>query len=302
MIQQVREGTVPADLAGTYRDIRHTLRVGYVPLLFRALAAHRGALRPIWQRLRPNLRTAAFEEACDELRARLVTTAADLGAPLIEPVLMSAGLDVDDVDDVRDVVNVFHYLDPKLWLCCDMVVRALDGERVGGRPSESMERRELPWELPADLPELHRVPEAPGGVTGEIFAEILRTTRLPVATTDMRALAHWPSVVEAAWDSIAPVFRHPHMPLALDELDGVALELLRTLPYPLELPEDALGLAPSEFAAVRRVCGVLREAIPRLSLFAATLMIGLDGIDNALDSPFPIDWEDGGVESLDLPT
>ena len=63
-------------LAGVYRDIRHCLRTTYVPLPFRVLAAHRGALRPLGQ-LRPNVMTRAFEEYAGDLRLSLARAAFD---------------------------------------------------------------------------------------------------------------------------------------------------------------------------------------------------------------------------------
>src|SRR6266446_2794026 len=51
-----------------YELATRKLRVGRVPLLFKALAAEK-ALLPCWHAMRPAIRVRAFEEAADDLRA-----------------------------------------------------------------------------------------------------------------------------------------------------------------------------------------------------------------------------------------
>jgi hypothetical protein len=52
-----------------YEDIRRTLRVPFVNLIFRTLANDPEYLVPAWELLAPALRTRGFEAAADELRA-----------------------------------------------------------------------------------------------------------------------------------------------------------------------------------------------------------------------------------------
>src|SRR6267378_628052 len=52
-----------------YELVTRKMRVGRVPLLFKALAAEK-ALVPCWNALRPAIRVRAFEEAADDMRAR----------------------------------------------------------------------------------------------------------------------------------------------------------------------------------------------------------------------------------------
>src|SRR5437763_16482529 len=69
-----------------YELVTRKVRVGRVPLLFKALAAEK-ALMPCWAALRPAIRVRAFEEAADDLRAKAAQLAVDLGCPLIETQL-----------------------------------------------------------------------------------------------------------------------------------------------------------------------------------------------------------------------
>src|SRR5260370_34217793 len=83
-----------------YEMATRKVRIGRVPLLFRALAAQK-ALLPCWNALRPAIRVRAFEEAADDLRIRAARAAVELGCPLIETQLEWAGCDVDQIDEIR---------------------------------------------------------------------------------------------------------------------------------------------------------------------------------------------------------
>src|SRR5438105_1236839 len=84
-----------------YELVTRKVRVGRVPLLFKALAAEK-ALGPCWNTLRPAIRVRAFEEAADDLRARAARAAVDLGCPLIETQLEWAGYDVNEIGGSAD--------------------------------------------------------------------------------------------------------------------------------------------------------------------------------------------------------
>src|SRR5919204_5463258 len=107
-----------------YELVTRKVRIGRVPLLFKALAAEK-ALVPCWTALRPAIRVRAFEEAADDLRARAARAAVELGCPLIETQLEWAGYDVDEIDEIRGMVDVFHYIDPKLLMTVSVLSQAL---------------------------------------------------------------------------------------------------------------------------------------------------------------------------------
>jgi hypothetical protein len=287
-LPQVREGEVPAGLAATYRDIRLVLRAGYVPLPLRALAAVPGALKPAWRALRPNLATRAFETAADELRSALARAAASLGPPLIEPVLASEGCDVDGLDELRAQVHRFQYADPKAVLAVELLDALLAGEVLGGveRPPSMLAPLPPP---PDDLPPLVLAPEAPGGVLGEVLAEILRETHLPAATADLLALGRWPRLLETAWEELGPIFHHRRLEHALAGPRALARRLVRALPHPMALAPEAFPDAHAH-AESHLVIGHFAESLPRLALFVAALRVALDGPGDALDTPFEVAW------------
>jgi hypothetical protein len=301
MLDQIREGEAPAAVAGIYRDIRQELRSTYVPLFFRVLAVHRGCLRAVWDQLRPNVATQAFEALSDELRARLAVAAVDLGTPLIEPVLTGSGFDVDDLDDLREQVDLFHYVDPKTLLCVGAVEGLAEGVRVGGSPVPRELLRPIPPGAPVDVPDLALLPEEPGGVMGELLHIITHTLGLPSTEIDLRALGHWPAFVDVAWREVgSPLFRHPSLPATLDRLQSTVRHLAGQLPFPIDGTQGALAESPDALVAATRIVSTLRVPVLRLALFAASLKVALDGAQEARGSPFPVEWEQPSIDQIEV--
>src|SRR3954465_5035996 len=154
-----------------YELVTRKMRIGRVPLLYKALAAEK-ALQASWQALRPVIRVRAFEEAADDLRARAARAAADLGCPLIETQLEWAGHDVDEIDEIRGQVDIFHYLDAKLLMAVAVLSGAVDGG-VGGVARGARAEQRVPRGVPQDMDHIELVPdEVNNGSPGKTFRSI----------------------------------------------------------------------------------------------------------------------------------
>src|ERR1700687_3173322 len=129
-----------------YELVTRKMRIGRVPLLFKALAAEK-ALIPCWNALRPAIRVRAFEEAADDLRARAARGAVDLGCPLIETQLEWAGYDLDEIDEIRGQVDIYHYVDAKLLMMAASLSQALQGG-VGGAKLGARAMQRVPRGVP----------------------------------------------------------------------------------------------------------------------------------------------------------
>src|SRR5260370_22228046 len=140
-----------------YELVTRKMRIGRVPLFFKALAAEK-ALIPCWQAIRPAIRVRAFEEAADDLRARAARSAVDLGCPLIETQLEWAGYDLDEIDEIRGQVDVFHYLDPKVLMAVAILGQALAGGGGGASRGARAEQR-VPRGVPPAMDPIELVAE-----------------------------------------------------------------------------------------------------------------------------------------------
>src|SRR3954452_2552037 len=180
-----------------YELVTRKLRIGRVPLLFKALAAEK-ALIPCWNALRPAIRVRAFEEAADDLRARAARVAVDLGCPLIETQLEWAGYDLDEIDEIRGQVDIFHYLDAKLLMAVSVLSGAMDGG-VGGVARGARAEQRVPRGVPQDMDHIELVPDDGNGAAAKTFRSIRAHLGLGLVPDDFRALGRWPKYLEIAW-------------------------------------------------------------------------------------------------------
>jgi hypothetical protein len=272
-----------------YELITRKMRVGRVPLLFKALAAER-ALLPCWQSIRPAIRVRAFEEAADDLRARAARAAVELGCPLIETQLEWAGYDVDEIDEIRGMVDVFHYLDPKLSMAAAVLSQALKNG-VGGVKRGARAEQRVPRGVPQDMDHIELVPEDANGTLGKSFRSIRAHLGLGIVPDDFRALGRWPKYLELAWRDARERDDEPRARSALKELLQQADEAAQQLPVRVQIGEQSLRAAGADPARVRAMVERFRRALPGLVLDMALFKVQLDGAEQARESPFPVRWK-----------
>jgi hypothetical protein len=270
-----------------YELVTRKMRIGRVPLFFKALAAE-NALIPCWQAMRPAIRVRAFEEAADDLRARAVRTAVDLGCPLIETQLEWAGYDVDEIDQIRGQVDIFHYVNVKLLMAAALLSEALRGG-CGGVARGARAEQRIPRGVPHDMDPIELVAEDANGSLSKVFKSIRVHLGLGLVPTDFRALGRWPKYLELAWSDARK--RDEEGPAALKELGTQADEAARQLPVRVEIRDETLRAAGADPARVRALVDRFRRALPGLVLDLALFKVQLDGAEAARESPFPIRWK-----------
>ena len=272
-----------------YELITRMMRIGRVPLLFRALAAEK-ALLPGFAAIRPAVRTRAFEEAADDLRIRAARAAVDLGCPLIETQLEWAGYDLDEIDEIRGQVDVFHYQDTKLLLAAITLLGALDGG-IGGAKGSSRAEQQVPRGVPQDMDHIELVPEDATGTLGKTFKSVRTHLGLGLVADDFRALGRWPKYLELAWADARKRDSDPRAKEAVAEIRAMAEQAAQQLPVRLTLSDETLQAAGADPARVRVLLERFRTALPALVLDLALFKVQLDGPEQARASPFPIRWK-----------
>jgi hypothetical protein len=272
-----------------YELITRKLRVGRVPLLFKALAAEK-ALVPCWTAMRPAIRVRAFEEAADDLRARAARFAVDLGCPLIETQLEWAGYDLDEIDEIRGQVDIFHYLDAKLLMGVSILAEALAGGAGGVSRGPRGEQR-VPRGVPQEMEPIELVPEEPNGSLARVFRNIRAHLGLGLIPDDFRALGRWPKYLELAWADARKRDEEAAARAAVKDLWQQGQEAARQLPVRVEINDDVLRAAGARPERVRALVQRFRRALPSLVLDVALFKVQLDGAESARESPFPIRWK-----------
>src|SRR4029077_18798935 len=103
-------------------DIKATLRVSVVPMPFRLWSKNPPLLELLWSRLKPNLETRYIEYAADRIRKQAVR--------MVSMHRVAHGIHADDISlftiqKSRLVVNVHHYINPKISIMVSALVEAL---------------------------------------------------------------------------------------------------------------------------------------------------------------------------------
>jgi hypothetical protein len=268
---------------------RDALRLPLVPLLLRELAAEQ-ALDACLRAVEGQVGKRAFEDAADDLRARAARAAVALGSPLIETQLEHAGYDTDEIDEIRQHVDVFHYQNAKLLLLAALLSKALE-ESAGGGKATGRALMKVPAGTPEAMPEIELIPAEVEGALGRCFAEGREHARSGSVPDDFRALGRWPKYLMTAWADAKRRWADPRAAAALKELAAQVEEAVSSLPGSASISDEDLVSAGADPKRVRALLQRHAAALARLALDLAIFKVQLDGAEDAVDSPYPVDWE-----------
>ncbi|HEY2933973.1 MAG TPA: halocarboxylic acid dehydrogenase DehI family protein [Acidobacteriota bacterium] len=286
--KEVSEREATGEIAEIFRDIRRTLRVPLVNLLYRVWASEKGLLPLLWNVSRPNLQTIDFEGKADGLRSEAIENLAyDVSVPDQASRLAGLKLGAPDIARLRSELNVFHYVNFKLLLHCAMLKRALGflgcrgtGQPLGfiepGIPAEAPHQIELVDEQPSD-PELKA-----------LFEDIRQKLKLNRINTDYRALGKWPQYLRMAWNDLRSYHDSPYFELHQKKLRSYASDFVSGLPYTVKISSQAARRAGVNRGELEKRVDPFFNLLPGLILNIAFMKIALDGVEQAKKSPFPV--------------
>ncbi len=279
----VPEHEAEGEIERVYHEIRQVLRVTGVNLNLRTWATFENFLPPMWDALRSNLETRAFESAADRIRSDAVGAVA--GLPRLD-ALASVRLGESQRYQIERALDLYHYINPKLLVLTSAVLLALDGEKIGrgvaGAP-ERIERGEpakmFPMEMVAEEPEEKAV--------SELFDDIKTTLALPTINSDYRTLALWPDYLATAWQKLKPLLGQSGYKQAAEALRETSRSLARELPLPFEFSRERVSELDEDADAVVEKTRKFEELLPPLILNIAILQLDWKTPDTLRESPFP---------------
>jgi len=245
-IAAIDEGAATGELAALFADIRATLGVGVVNLIWRHLATIEGALPWAWSAVRPLYVDGVIEAEAERLRARMRL----LDLPRVpSEVLTSVGLDAAAMSGVKTVIATYDRSNTMNLLALSSLLASLDGDVALGGQASGGRTGGVEGALPRLLNESDVAPET--------WALVLRLNMLGerdegrVLASMYRHLAHWPGVLALAWTLLAPADADGSLGGAIaDNLAG-ARARARSLAAMLK-PSSAAHLPPAERAAARK--------------------------------------------------
>jgi Halocarboxylic acid dehydrogenase DehI len=279
-----------ADLAGDiFDDIKATLRTSVVNLPFPLWARNPQLLKMLWTRLKPNLQSRFAESAADTIRERAVTLMAARFVP--DRWIWENQEDEKTaltLEMARYVVNIHHYLDPKLLMMISILLETMQHHNF--KPVTDPTKLEtVPRGVPLEMPELQLSQIlASRSQTSVILDEIQRAMRLPKMSSDYLSLSLCPGFLAKAWAKLQPMVAKEAYWMMADGLQSMAAVLARKAPFPIGIQLELIYKTGTSRAEAVHWVMQTHTALAGLVLNMAALKIGLDGKEGALQSPYPI--------------
>lgn len=283
--QPVAEQDANGEVERLYHEIRQVLRVSGISLNFRTWAGFERSFPLLWDAIRENAGTYAFEHAADRLRADAARAAMQL--PAVHAT-NEVTLGRSQLYQIGAALALYHYVNPKLLLLTAAVRLALDDAGINGSPSA--DARKLPRGVPPRMYPMEMVEEdTEQPLVRRTFDDMKQTPSLTAIESEYRTLALWPEYLAAAWTRLKPIMASPEYSAAAASLMRQAAELALTLPYRVKLARLEIVTVGEDDDHFLRMTRHFEASLPPLMLNIALLT--LDGVaaDVCMESPFPVD-------------
>ncbi len=274
----IREQEAAPEIRSIYQEIRESLGLPYVSVVFQAYAGFPQFLRLHWDRLRNVVLSRRFFELCDRLRADSYTRAhnyfqiPDLCAR-IQELSFSSGAKAE----LADTVEQFYYANSLYLMIAVAQQQAFEGQvgsslqaAVSNHPT--FERKPVLVEDESASPEITKV-----------FEEIKRDFGIPTVISDFRALARWPDFLRTYWTLLHPLLSSPLYQECQYGVCETAWSLARELPGPFELTVSQMteaGMTEDDIASVVRLTQAFTRGLAGSALNIAIAKIGIEGGNN----------------------
>jgi hypothetical protein len=201
-VPAVPESEAGGDTAALYADIRATLGVPVVNLVWRHLATMPGGLDWCWAAVKPLYTTGAIAAEAEALRASLPLP--ELPRLPVE-VLEALGLTAADRAGIAGVLTAYDRSNAMNLIALSALLMRLDGAGTGASPAIAR----LPSTAgdEAALPKLLTSAEMAPATAALVRRLNLLGERADgsVVASMYRHLAHWPAYLALAWVSVAPL-------------------------------------------------------------------------------------------------
>lgn len=285
--QVIAEHDASDEIDEVYHDIRQTMRVTGVNLIFRTWAGYTNALPIIWKALSPAVSTRAFEQAADQLRARTVDLASSM-ARLSVPARIALG--PSQAYQIEQAVLLYHYINPKLLLLTSALRLAMDPQAPSTDDTQHNPLAErLPRGEPPGMYPMEMVSDEPHDETvATVFKDIKDHYAQAAINSDYRTLALWPDYLAAAWQQLKPHSDEGAYRSAVVELQTYSGILARTLPCPVTLSRTDFDQNVESAAEVKEKTAGFERLLPPLLLNVALMGLDWRSRDVLRHSPFPI--------------
>ena len=275
-ITLIPESQAQGRVLDIYQDIKTTLGVPHINLLFQAYGAYPVFLELHWKAMKPTLGTVEFFQFADRLRAEAYTRAHNYFAvPDFCEEVKEMQLTQGARQELTEIVELFHYNNPLLLLIVAAQMQALDEAPVAARQSSGPAVHPVFEQKPCSVPE-ERATER----VKRVYEDIKRTLALNFINSDYRAFGRFPDFLDAYWEAMKPALALPIYSEHKRKLKDSALNFATELPLAPQLSIQQMqeaGLEEQEITDIVRITEQFLDLISGLILNVCFAKIGLEG-------------------------
>jgi Halocarboxylic acid dehydrogenase DehI len=272
----VSESEAKGETARIFVDLKDTLGIPHVSMVFRVLASLPRFFPLFWKSAKPMLQTGEFFTAAEQIRVdahnRMQTrfSVPDLRAKLTELDFTQRAQ-----DEVKDVVELYEYVNPVLLLNMAALMEGLEQPGVAPRHGT------LPAHHPSHpgrpiLVDERLAPEP----TRKLYDDIKQTMGTPYLNTSYITFGRWPDFLREYWSSLKPTIGTPKYEEQRKALREFALSAARDLPEAIQLSRatlDNAGVSDDERVMAQQAIHFFLDLLSKQVLNIAFARVGLEG-------------------------
>lgn len=295
-MRTVREQDAPPEVRAIYDDLRQTLGLPHVNVVFQVYANSPTFLQLQWKMLRPVVESQQFFDAAERLRADAYTRIHNyFDIPDFCGELDSLRFTSGAKQEVTEVIELFDYNDALLLLLIATQQQAFDGP-VGDASAKPKPVTSHPV---FDKAPILVEDEGASHEVSRVYDQMKHAFNIPVVITDFRAFARWPDFLRKYWQTLHPLLENPLYQQCQYAIRESAWSLVRELPMSVELTPSQLidaGMDEEDIGSLVRITQAFARGVSGSVLNVAVARIGIEGGNRmALQPP-------GRVERAHTPT
>lgn len=283
----IDEHKAEGEVKRVFHEIKNSLRVNGINLLFRALAPYERFLPVMWDAIRRNTETRYFENSADQIRSEAVRIASGIGK-----IALATRLPLGESREyrLRNSLDLYHYINPKLLLLCSAVKLALDGDAAVLQQRESnpeLIERGIPDRMPPMEMERLSGELFEDGQLQAILDDIRRTYSLQTINSDYRTMALWPEYLIAYWEALKALAGRDDYLRGIVQLRETSRSLASSLPLPVWLSWDMVEDLDEDAETIAGMIDQFERTLPPLLINIALAQLEWKTTADAAQSPYP---------------
>jgi len=245
----ISETEATGDITDIFADIRSTLGVPVVNLIWRHLATHPGALPWAWQSLKPLYESGAIAAQALSLRESIAVTPC---GSLSRPALVAAGLSDGDLGRIQMILHSYDRSNAMNLVALGALMSQLDGADTAHAPNlQAATRTQVDSRpgIPGEMPALLTL-DAMSPPVRALIEDLNRIGgRDEILPSMYRHLAHWPAYLALIHVLIARFYADGQLASLIENV--VAEGGSRGASISAGMAEPAATLDPSVVSLVR---------------------------------------------------